>query len=188
MTTVELRTLGFSVRYRCWARHDVPSQEPVLRFPDEVGTTASQSANFVVGFAPDDGPSWTGSFAREFDGCADLLFACPDPMTACVVAGGLAWVIDVAHPDRVQTLDVVPVTDALGYPRAGMLFLASFNAISAFDAAMKPLWVANLESDGIDFDGIDAGALMVRAYMPGFNDWVSRTVSLADGVASELKV
>jgi hypothetical protein len=188
MSTVEFRTLGFSPRYRCWARDGVPTQEPVISFPDEMPTKDSQSARFMVGFACDDGSSWTGSFAREFDGCADLLFACPDPMAVCVVAGGLARVIDVAHPDRAYSLDVVPVTNALGYPPAEVLFVATFNSISAFDAAMKPLWLTDLESDGIEFGEVDAGVLKVMAYMPGFGDWVPRTISMTDGVVSELKV
>jgi hypothetical protein len=65
------------------------------------------------------------------------------------------------------------------------LFIASFNVVSAFDASMKERWATDLESDGIEFVGLDDGALKVRAFMLGFDDWVAKTISLADGAATE---
>ena len=35
--------------------------------------------------------------------------------------------------------------------------------------------------------GVEDGILKVRAYMPGFGDWIVRTISVADGAPSKLE-
>lgn len=70
---------------------------------------------------------------------------------------------------------------AFGSPDTGLLFLASFHKVFAVNAHLDIAWTSDLESDGIEFVAVVDGALSVRAYMPGYGDWVSRAISLGDG-------
>jgi hypothetical protein len=177
---------GFAHNYECRVLAQLSAGQAVTRSfgdPDD-----SPHQPLLVEVKLISGEVWYGSFRRVFDGCQEALLGCPNPDWVCVVAGGVAYAVAVADPADWRELPVVPTVTAAGYPTAGKLFLASFNVVSAFDSSMKSLWTTDLESHGIEFVGLGADVVEVRAYMPGFDDWVPRAISLTDGVASELKV
>jgi hypothetical protein len=176
---------GFAHNYECRVLDEFGPGESVAHTfgaPDE-----SQRPPLLVEVIPTAGAQWCGAFRRVFDGCLEALLGCPDPDSVCVVAGGVAYAVPVGDPTGWRDLHVIPAVTAAGYPSSGLLFIASFNVVSAFDSSMKERWATDLESDGIEFVGVDDGKLKVRAFMPGFDDWVVRTISLGDGAATHRK-
>lgn len=181
MSEMEFRSLGFEVQYRFTALGDEGDREPDFRFPGGMGTGEVAPDALVVGCDVDNGASWIGSFVHEFDGYPDWIFGCPQPKTAGVVAGGLAWIVDVDDPSSGHTLELVPVVDALGDPETATLFVASLSAVAAFDRSVATVWTTDLGSDGIRFVGLQAGVLSLEVYEPSVGTWVPRDISVADG-------
>ncbi|MDQ6846543.1 MAG: hypothetical protein M3019_03015 [Candidatus Dormibacteraeota bacterium] len=182
--TLSLTEYGFRHSFDC---HEVvpPAEANLVRIPPE--SSAEEGSRLVIGVTPEHGSAWLGAFRRGFDEYLEALLECPDSNSLCVVAGGTAYTVTADDPSQWRELRVIPTVSAMGYGSRGLLFLASFNVVAAFDSAMREAWRADLESDGIEFTGVDERSLAVRAYMPSFGDWIPRSVSLTDGTASEAR-
>jgi hypothetical protein len=62
------------------------------------------------------------------------IFSCPRPQDILAVAGGYAYLIDTAAPERCLHLPVRPTTQILATPEAGVILLAAFHNVIAIDA------------------------------------------------------
>ena len=172
---------GLPHDYSCTASQEPPDSEPPIRIPPE---PVHDSREYVyVHVFPDDGQPWVAAVLREFgNGLLDAVTATPEPAHACVVSGGGVYLIDTRDRHAWRRLHVVvPGVAAFGSPDHGLLFLASFHKVFAVNAHLDIAWITDLESDGIEFAAVVNGVLSVRAYMPGYGDWVSRAISLTDG-------
>ncbi|MFN2582047.1 MAG: hypothetical protein ABR498_04820 [Candidatus Dormibacteria bacterium] len=173
---------GFPHAYECRALPEAPPARILETFP--ANSRADTGDLLVVEVEPQHSTRWLGGFVREFQGCPDGLFGCPDPQSLVVVAGGLAYVVAASDPTTARALPVIPTMTAFGDPSLRVLFLASFDKVFAFNAAMTPIWKSDLESDGIEFVGVADRILSVRGYMPASQDWAARQIPFADDAAT----
>ncbi|MGA8634637.1 MAG: hypothetical protein WB805_07255 [Candidatus Dormiibacterota bacterium] len=171
---------GLPHEYNCTASREQPDSELSIRIPP---VPLHESGDYVyVNVFPEDGRPWTAAVLREGNGMLDAVTATPEPVHACVVAGGVVYLIDTRDRDAWRRLDVVvPGMAAFGSPNDGLLLLASFHKVFAVNAQLDVAWATDLDCDGIEFASVVNGILSVRAYMPGYGDWVSRAISLTDG-------
>jgi hypothetical protein len=87
------------------------------------------------------------------------VFACPDPQEMCAVAGGYAYVIDTAHPERCTHIALKPVVEVQVLPAQGLLLFVGFHSIVAWGAQGLAWETARLSWEGVRITGVEADVL-----------------------------
>jgi len=86
--------------------------------------------------------------------------ACPNPQELCAVAGGYAYIIDTAQPERSTHIDQKPVVDVRALPAHGLLLFTGFHSITAW-GEHGPAWQsARLSWEGVRITGVENNALL----------------------------
>lgn len=82
------------------------------------------------------------------------VFACPNPRELCAVAGGYAYVIDTASPERSTHIPLKPVSELLALAKHDLLIFIGFHAICAWGREGLAWKTARLSSEGIRVTGV----------------------------------
>jgi hypothetical protein len=137
---------GFEHAYEAWIV-DEPHTPIIRRIAQSTGVRLDNSVTFQV--AVEGERTWTREFAGSLYTTGPCLFTTPKPNVLGVLVRGVAFAVDVRHPDDAFDIDVHPVTCSASDVRGGRLFFASFDRVYAFDGA-RILW----ESRRVSLDGI----------------------------------
>jgi hypothetical protein len=88
------------------------------------------------------------------------IFSCPDPRELCAVAGGYAYIIDTAAPERSTHIPLKPVAEVIVLDKHGLLVFVGFHAIVAWGREGLAWQTARLSWEGIRIVeiGVDADA------------------------------
>jgi hypothetical protein len=86
------------------------------------------------------------------------IFACPNPDELCAVAGGYAYVLDTAAPDRSTHIPLKPVAEVLVLAEHRLLVFVGFHAIVAWGREGLAWQTARLSWEGIRIVGIGVRA------------------------------
>jgi hypothetical protein len=109
------------------------------------------------------------------------VFACPNPDEMCAVAGGYAYVIDTARPERSTHISLKPVVEVKVLEAARLLVFVGFHSIVAW-GEQGLAWVTDrLSWEGVRITGVDGGALHGMGWDLMSNKEVAFTVDLATG-------
>ena len=84
------------------------------------------------------------------------VFACPNPNELCAVAGGYAYIIDTASPDRSTQIALKPVTEVLVVIDQELLVFAGFHTLVAWGREGLAWQTARLSAEGIRITGVHA--------------------------------
>jgi len=84
------------------------------------------------------------------------IFSCPNPCELCAVAGGYAYVIDTAAPERSTHIPLKPVAEVVVLSGHGLLIFAGFHAMVAWGREGLAWQTARLSWEGIRIVGIGA--------------------------------
>jgi hypothetical protein len=87
------------------------------------------------------------------------IFACPNPREMCAVAGGYAYVLDTASPERSTHIPLKPVAEVLVLAAHGLLVFVGFHAMVAWGREGLAWQTARLSSEGIRVTGVEAEVL-----------------------------
>jgi hypothetical protein len=87
------------------------------------------------------------------------LWTCPNPAELCAVAGGYAYIVDTASPDRSTQVPLKPVAEVLPIPAHGLLVFVGFHAIVAWGADGMAWKTARLSWEGIRITGVEGDTL-----------------------------
>ncbi len=90
------------------------------------------------------------------------VFACPNPDKLCAVAGGYAYIIDTARPERSTHLGLRPVIELRVLAEHGLLLFAGFHQIAAWSKDGLAWETARLSWEGLRIGEAEDGRL------PGF--------------------
>ncbi len=114
----------------------------------------------LVQVHPADGGAFLATCALGFTDPAmpTGLFPCPNPRELCAVAGGYAYMIDTAAPDRSTHIPLKPVAEVLTLPAHGLLVFVGFHAIAAWGADGLAWQTARLSWEGIRLTGLHTDA------------------------------
>ena len=82
------------------------------------------------------------------------LYSCPNAQELCAVAGGYAYVIDTAAPERSTHIALRPVAEILPLPDHGLLLFAGFHSIHAWGREGLAWQTARLSWEGLRLAGI----------------------------------
>ena len=87
------------------------------------------------------------------------IFACPDPREMCAVAGGYAYILDTASPERSTQIPLKPVAEVLVLAEHNLLVFVGFHAIVAWGSEGLAWETARLSWEGLRVTGVEDAAL-----------------------------
>jgi len=87
------------------------------------------------------------------------VFACPDPSEMCAVAGGYAYVIDTAQPERCTHIALKPVVEVRTLVAQGLLLFVGFHSMMAWGSAGIAWESGRLSWEGVRITSIDDDVL-----------------------------
>jgi hypothetical protein len=87
------------------------------------------------------------------------VFACPNPSELCAVAGGYAYVLDTAAPERSTHIPLKPVAELLPLAAHGLLLFVGFHAMVAWGREGLAWQTARLSWEGIRITGAEGSEL-----------------------------
>lgn len=87
------------------------------------------------------------------------IFACPNSRELCAVAGGYAYILDTAAPDRSTHIPLKPVAEVIALVAHGLLVFVGFHAIVAWGREGLAWQTARLSWEGIRVSGVEGGEL-----------------------------
>ncbi|MGA7245132.1 MAG: hypothetical protein WBX19_18235 [Terracidiphilus sp.] len=87
------------------------------------------------------------------------IWSTPNPHEMCAVAGGYAYIIDTATPQRFTMLPYRPVLQVRSVPAQELLLFVGHRAILAWGANGKVWETAKLSDEGVTISGLEGGLL-----------------------------
>jgi len=87
------------------------------------------------------------------------VWSCPKPEEICAVAGGYAYVIDTAAPERFTMIPYRPVLEVRAASETGLLLFVGHRSILAWGGEGQAWESAKLSDEGVSILGIEEGVL-----------------------------
>jgi hypothetical protein len=87
------------------------------------------------------------------------IFSCPNPRELCAVAGGYAYIIDTAAPERSTHIPLKPVAEPLVLAEQALLVFVGFHTVAAWGREGLAWQTARLSWEGIRITGADGNSL-----------------------------
>ena len=109
------------------------------------------------------------------------VFACPNPDEMCAIAGGYAYILDTARPERYTHLSLKPVVEVLVLPLQGLLVFAGFHGLMAWGADGLAWETARLSWEGVSLGGVEGESLRGFGWSLPADKEVAFTVDLRTG-------
>jgi hypothetical protein len=109
------------------------------------------------------------------------VWSCPNRRQMCAIAGGYAYVVDVASPEKWMQIPYRPVTWVDAAPDHKLLLFASFHRLWALGAEGKAWETGRLSWEGLRVAGIDGQHLHGFGWDLETDSEVPFTVNLTTG-------
>lgn len=171
---LKLTKFDFNPAY-CVHQHTDPNSQ-CLRFPRGF---VGEGLRVLV--EPIAAEPWVGCFER-IPTYSDLLFACPNDQHLCVIAGGQGYIVKTNDPSVNVECPAVPINDGIGARAAGLIVLATFTDLLAYDARMDLRWhLRNVSDDGIKLDSLTANEVLGHRWSPASTTWAPFSIALPSG-------
>lgn len=109
------------------------------------------------------------------------IFACPNPDELCAIAGGYAYIVDTADPERCTHLPLKPVVEVLASPSQSVLVFAGFHKMMAWGVDGLAWETARLSWEGMRLGKLEGDTLHGFGWNMQTDADVAFTVNLLDG-------
>ena len=109
------------------------------------------------------------------------VYACPKAEELCAVAGGYAYVIDTARPERAAFLPLKPVVEVRVFAEQGVLVFVGFHKMVAWGAGGLMWETPRLTSEGLRLTEVVDGVLHGFGWNMMTDKEVGFTVDLRTG-------
>ena len=122
----------------------------------------------IVSVIPNQGSPWIGIFGFGFGGGAvTALVGTPDANKLLVVSRGAGYFVSSENPSDWHGIrEIIPITTVWPAPERGIIVLADYTKIAAFDAAGLVWKTGRISFDGIVITNIDSGYVEGEAWDP----------------------
>jgi hypothetical protein len=87
------------------------------------------------------------------------IFSCPNPHELCAVAGGYAYIIDTAAPQRSTHIPLKPVAEVLVLAEQALLVFVGFHMVAAWGREGLAWQTGRLSWEGIRIAGVEGNSL-----------------------------
>lgn len=150
----------FAHTYEIKVLESAPPVHPVEKlhhYPVEL--EEGDRSGVYVRMVPNDGPAWFGFFAAGFDSpqVMNAVCSCPDPASACVVAGGYAYVVKSSNPGQWCRIEQRPVIELRPVTDQQLILFSGFTSITALGAEGVAWTTERLSWEGIRISQIHQG-------------------------------
>lgn len=88
------------------------------------------------------------------------VFACPNPDELCAVAGGYAYIVDTAHPERSTHIALKPVVEVRSLEEQNLLVFSGFHNVVAWGEGGLAWQTARLSWEGLRITAIEGNMLL----------------------------
>jgi hypothetical protein len=109
------------------------------------------------------------------------VFACPNPSELCAVAGGYAYVLDTAAPERSTHIPLKPVAEVFPLAAQGLLLFVGFHALVAWGREGLAWQTARLSWEGIRITRAEGNELLGFGWNLMADKEVEFTIDLRTG-------
>ncbi len=109
------------------------------------------------------------------------LWSTPKPEELCAVAGGYAYLIDTAAPERFTMIPYRPVLEILPAVAEGLLLFAGHRSILAWGRAGQAWESEKLSDEGVTLGGIEGGVLRGTGWEMSTDKETAFALDLATG-------
>jgi hypothetical protein len=167
------------------AAYDVELQTAVASGSDQLVFQCSRHAGagtrLSLHVRPSAGDEWFGDFIGPSAGLTAWSHT-PDPAHLLVVAGALAYWVNVLEPSSYHVSDDFFVRSIHTAQPQGLLLLADYSDLRAVDGSGQQVWLArNLASDGLNEVRVASDVVVVRGYQAALGSEVETVIALHDG-------
>jgi hypothetical protein len=155
-------TLEFAHDWRAEGLAKPPLIAPARQFtyPQQVAGEEDALARgaLVLEVHPSAGGTFLATCALGFSDPAmpTGIYACPNPRELCAVAGGYAYILDTASPNRSTHIPLRPVAEVLVLVEQALLIFVGFHSLVAWGREGLAWTTARLSWEGIRITGIHA--------------------------------
>ena len=87
------------------------------------------------------------------------VFGCPNPREMCAVAGGYAYIVDTASPERSTHVALKPVAEVLTLAAQRLLVFVGFHAMVAWGVGGMAWQTGRLSWEGVRVTGVEGDQL-----------------------------
>jgi len=141
-------------------------------FPQTVAgeEEAMSRGALLLDVRPNGGKGFLGICALGFessatnDGPLSGVWACPNPLELCAVAGGYAYILNVWNPKQCTHLEMRPVVEVLATPDPQLLLFVGFHTICAWGADGLAWTTPRLTWEGLRITGLTNQTLTGMAW------------------------
>lgn len=120
-------------------------------------------APFIAAITPSASPSWVAMFEAGGLGSERGAHACPNAAQLCVLADGLAYLVDIEHQGAPATMLVDQVTQVVAVGAPALLLLVSCSEIAALGVD-GVLWnTERIALDGLRVDRVQGSEIHCAA-------------------------
>jgi hypothetical protein len=130
-------------------------------YPREVEEVEHGALEIMARSSADGTPQFLATCALGFRDAAvpTGVWSCPNPDELCAVAGGYAYVIDTAQPERFTMLPYRPVLDVRPVPEQDLLLFVGHRGILAWGSAGQAWESGKLSDEGVTIAAVENGVL-----------------------------
>jgi hypothetical protein len=141
-------------------------EHPVLNFEAtlSLGQASSEVAELL--FFPNSGGYWRGRFRVGMSSCPTLVSTTPNSEDCLVVAGGIAYLVNVAQKTADHIYMNYPITQIVEAPASELLIIADFSDIAALGSAGLR-WKEHLVADDLRILSINQNTLRYQGFDRG---------------------
>jgi len=165
MSNAATETEGFAQDWTVEVLKTPPMIAPVRQFvyPQQIAGEEDALARgaLLLMVRPTSGGMFLATCALGFTDPAmpTAVFTCPNPQEMCAVAGGYAYVIDTAQPERCTHIALKPVVEVRTLVASGLLLFVGFHAIVAWGRSGIAWESGRLSWEGVRITSIDGNVL-----------------------------
>lgn len=144
----------------------------------------------IVNFVNGQKQEWVGIFGEDGPMFPDFLLTTPDCQTACVVAGGAGYFVEVSDPHAWVAVECAPIRYAIPRHEEKLLIFGDYVRIvayesdpEAFELRLKIRWrTPRLGSDGLQIEAIVDGRIVGRVWNAANDELVQFSVDMETGM------
>jgi hypothetical protein len=157
--------VGFQSDWRAKVLASTPLIAPARQFTYPLRVAGEEDAMargaLLIEVQPAAGGTFLATCALGFTNPAmpTGVYACPRGNELCAVAGGYAYVIDTATPERCTQIPLKPVVEVVVLGEQGLLVFVGFHAMAAWGRDGLAWVTGRLSWEGVRITGVEGRTL-----------------------------
>lgn len=127
--------MAFPTNYHYEILHEMPQPLTIKHYYFPGAVTTGGKDGLLLLIKPDGAEPWIGTFADGSHGAKfqNGVYTTPDPDRLCVVSYGKGYIVSARDPQKIETVNLIPILDVRPVTRKGLLIFADYIQLLAYD-------------------------------------------------------